>query len=153
MPQVAECPECGNPRDIFGQCPFCNSKVLPTLLVDTIEINLKRGNPLVEEALESLSTHLRNACEYGIKAIVLIHGYGSSGEGGKIKRAVHQALEANYFSDRVDEYYFGENIPNGSHAYQELIKKRPSLKTHLERFKTGNSGITVLLLNARGVYV
>jgi Smr domain len=153
MPPVAECPECGNPRPLFAQCPFCASNALPTLSVDTIEINLKQGQPLVEEALERLSQHLRDASELGIKAIVLIHGYGSSGEGGNIKRAVHHALESNYFSDRVYEYYFGETVPYGSHAYHALIKKRPGLKAHLQRFKVGNSGITVLLLNTSGMYV
>ncbi|MBU3582439.1 Smr/MutS family protein [Polynucleobacter sp. 15G-AUS-farblos] len=152
MTQVAECPECGNPRPLFEQCPYCSSQESPTLALDTIEINLKQGQPLVEEAIESLGNYLRNASELGIKAIVLIHGYGSSGEGGNIKRAVHHALESNYFSDRVHEYYFGETVPYGSHAYHALIKKRPGLKAYLKRFKAGNSGITVLLLNAPGVY-
>lgn len=152
MSPVAECPECGNPRPLFEQCPYCASNESPSLSVDTIEINLKQGQPLVEDALESLTKHLRNASDLGIKAIVLIHGYGSGGEGGNIKRVVHRALESNYFSDRVYEYYYGETVPYGSHAYHALIKKRPGLKAHLQRFKAGNSGITVLLLNSPGMY-
>ena len=153
MPPVAECPECGNPRPLFAQCPFCASHEAPTLSVDTIEINLKQDQPLVEEALERLNQHLRDASALGIKAIVLIHGYGSRGEGGNIKKAIHQALESNYYADRVHEYHFGETVPYGSPAYQALIKKRPGLKAHLQRFKSGNAGITVLLLNAPGMYV
>ena len=147
MPQVAECPECGNLRPLFEGCPHCGSTNAPRLLSDTIEINLKLGQPLVEEAIESLGNHIRESHELGIKAIVLIHGYGASGEGGHIKRAVHQALEANYFSDRVDDFYYGETVPYGSDGYHALIKRRPGLKAYLARFKAGNAGITVLLLN------
>lgn len=148
MTELAQCPECGNVRPVFNECPHCGSTDAPTLSVDTIEINLKHGQPLVEDALENLTEHLRRSIDLGIKAIVLIHGYGSGGEGGQIKRAVHQALENNRYSDRVDEYFFGEQIPSGSAAYQSLIKRRPGLKTYLQQFKIGNPGITVLLLGS-----
>ena len=146
MAEIAQCLECGNVRPVFNPCPHCGSADFPMLSSDTIEINLKHGQPLVEEALENLTEHLRRSIELGIKAIVLIHGYGSGGEGGQIKRAVHQALEGNRFSDRVDEYYYGEQVPAGSPAYQALIKRRPGLKAHLQQFKIGNPGITILLL-------
>jgi DNA invertase Pin-like site-specific DNA recombinase len=113
---------------------------------DTIEINIKQGSPHVEEALDSVTEQLRKCSELGIKAIILIHGYGSSGEGGRIKWALHDALENNRYSDRVDEYFFGENVGYGSVAYQALINRRPGLKRYLKRFKEGNAGMTVLLL-------
>ena len=146
MAEIAQCLVCGNVRPVFGQCPHCGSTEAPSLAVDTIEINLKQGQPLVEDALENLTHHLRRSIDLGIKAIVLIHGYGSGGEGGQIKRAVHQALENNRYSDRVDEYYFGEQVPYGSSAYQLLVKRRPGLKSYLQQFKMGNPGITILLL-------
>ncbi|WP_231969740.1 Smr/MutS family protein [Polynucleobacter necessarius] len=105
--------------------------------------------PYVEEALERLTDYLRKSIEVGVKAIVLIHGYGSSGEGGRIKWAIHDALENNRYSDRVEEYYFGESVPFGSAAYHALLKRRPSLKRYLQRFKEGNAGMTVLLLGSK----
>ena len=148
MAEIAQCPECGNVRPVFDSCPHCGSTDSPTLSVDTIEINLKQGQPLVEDALENLTQTLRCSIDLGIKAIVLIHGYGSGGEGGQIKRAVHQALENNRYSDRVDEYYFGEHVSYGSAAYQSLVKRRPGLKAYLQQFKIGNPGITILLLGS-----
>ena len=91
---------------------------------------------------------MRRSLEIGIKAIVLIHGYGSSGEGGRIKWAIHDALENNRYSDRVDEYYFGEDIAYGSEAYHALHKRRPGLKRYFKRFKEGNAGMMVLLLKS-----
>jgi hypothetical protein len=133
-------------RALFGQCPHCSSIALPTLSSDTIELNIKQDGPYVDEALERLTEYLRKCLEIGIKAIVLIHGYGSSGEGGRIKWAIHDALKNNRYADRVDEYYFGEDVAYGSEAYHSLHKRRPGLKRYLKRFKEGNAGMTVLLL-------
>jgi glycerol dehydrogenase-like iron-containing ADH family enzyme len=145
---TAECPDCGNVRTLFHQCPHCGSDNLPTITTDTIEINIKQGSPYVEEALDELTEQLRKCLELGIKAIILIHGYGSSGQGGRIKWAIHDALENNRYSDRVLEYFFGENVAYGTEAYQALLRRRPGLKRYLKRFKEGNAGMTVLLLGA-----
>jgi hypothetical protein len=148
MAQIAECSECGNTRGLFGDCPHCGTSLLPLLATDVVELNIKQGNPIVEEALEKLARKIQDLQDIGIKAIILIHGYGSSGEGGRIKRAVHEALERNYYADRVLEYFYGENVAYGSSAYQDLMRKRPSLKRYLRHFKASNAGMTVLLLGS-----
>lgn len=146
MTHSFECLECGNPRGMLGECRQCGSEELPIPHGDTMVLNLKFDSPSAEEALDRLTVALRRASEVGIKAMILIHGYGAGGEGGRIKRAVHAALENNYFSDRVDEYHFGEQAAFGSEAYHALLRRRPSLKAHLKHFKEGNAGMTVLLL-------
>ncbi len=133
---------------MFNQCPHCGSSHLPLLSSDTIELNIKQDGPYVDEALERLTDYLRKSLEVGIKAIILIHGYGASGEGGRIKWAIHDALENNHYSDRVDEYHFGENVAFGTDAYHALLTRRPGLKSYLKRFKEGNAGMTVLLLRS-----
>ncbi|WP_231968471.1 Smr/MutS family protein [Polynucleobacter necessarius] len=120
----------------------------PHVISDTVELNIKRGNLSVEEALDNLAAKIRELQELGIKTIVLIHGYGSSGKGGHIKRAVHDALENNCYADRVEEYCFGEMVPYASPVYQSLIKQRPGLKQFLRHFKAANAGMTVLLLGS-----
>jgi hypothetical protein len=140
------CLACGNTRSMSAFCQHCGSADLPLALQDTFVLNLKRDGPSADEALERLTQALRRANEVGIKVMIVIHGYGSSGEGGRIKRALQDALNGNYFADRVDEYFFGEHIPYGSPQYQALLKRRPSLKRHLKYFKEGNAGMTVLLL-------
>ena len=131
---------------MLGECRQCGSKELPMPHSDTIVLNLKFDSPSAEEALERLTVALRRASEVGIKAIIVIHGYGASGEGGKIKWAVHNALENNYFSDRVDEHHFGEQTAFGSDAYHALLRRRPGLKGYLKHFKEGNAGMAVLIL-------
>jgi hypothetical protein len=131
----------------MGNCKHCGSTDLPQVLIDTVVINLETGGPTAEEALERLTQYVRAASEAGIRALIVIHGYGSSGPGGKIKWVVRDALENNYFSDRVDEYYFGEDLAVASSAYHAVIKRRASLKQHLSQFKIGNAGMTVLLMH------
>jgi hypothetical protein len=131
---------------MLGECRQCGAEELPIPHSDTMVLNLKFDSPSAEEALDRLTIGLRRAFEVGIKAIILIHGYGASGEGGKIKWVVHDALENNYFSDRVDEYHFGEQTAFGSEAYYALLRRRPGLKAYLKHFKEGNAGMTVLIL-------
>jgi hypothetical protein len=133
---------------LFGRCPHCGASSLPTLSADTIELNIKAGYPTAEEALDGLTEKIRQLQELGVKAIVLIHGYGSSGEGGRIKQAIHDALENNRYADRVEEFFFGEQVPYGSARCQALLKQRPGLKRYLRHFKAGNAGMTVLLLGS-----
>ena len=152
MPKIqrtlpAECLECGNPRPLIGSCKHCGSTDLPQALTDTVVINLESDGPTAEEALERLTHQVRAASEAGIRALIVIHGYGSSGPGGKIKWVVRNALENNYFSDRVDEYYFGEDLAFASSGYNVVIKRRSSLKQHLSQFKMGNAGMTLLLMH------
>jgi uridine kinase len=90
--------------------------------------------------------HIRAAAEVQIRVLIVIHGYGSSGRGGSIRRTVREALENNFFSDRVDEYYHGEDLAHRSELYQALIKRRPTLKQHLKQLKEGNAGMTLLIM-------
>jgi hypothetical protein len=131
----------------MGNCKHCGSTDLPQALTDTVVINLESDGPTAEEALERLTHQVRAASEAGIRALIVIHGYGSSGPGGKIKWVVRNALENNYFSDRVDEYYFGEDLAFASSGYHAVIKRRSSLKQHLSQFKMGNAGMTLLLMH------
>lgn len=146
MTHAFECPECGNSRGLMGECRQCGSQDLPMPHSDTMVLNLKFDNPSAEEALDRLTIGLRRASEVGIKVMILIHGYGASGQGGRIKWAVHDALENNYFSDRVDEYHYGEQTPFGSESYHGLLRRRPGLKAYLQHFKEGNAGMTILIL-------
>lgn len=46
MAQIAECSECGNPRELFGGCSHCGSLQAPILGTDVIELNIKYGIPV-----------------------------------------------------------------------------------------------------------
>lgn len=55
------------------------------MAVKVREVNIEKGHPPVDEAMRRMVNGLTTAKREGIKSVVLIHGYGSSGEGGAIK--------------------------------------------------------------------
>ena len=140
------CVVCGNSRVMMGDCPHCGTSDSPIADTDTITINLELGSPTAEEALDVLTAHIRSASDLKIRTLVAIHGYGSTGKGGSIKRMVRDSLEKNFFADRVDEYIHGEDLAHRNNLYQDLVKRRPSLKNVFKSFKEGNPGMTILLM-------
>jgi hypothetical protein len=148
MAQLAECLDCGNARSLLDECPYCGSLASPRLNSDTVELNIKEGGPTVDEALDLLTERIRTLHELGIKNIVLIHGYGSSGVGGRIRWAIRDALDNNRYADRVEEYFFGETVPYGSYDYHQLVRRRPGLERHSKSFRADNPGMTILLLGS-----
>ena len=53
-----------------------------------IELNIEYNNPTVSSALQKLKNSLATYKRQGTKAVIVIHGYGSTGVGGSIKTAV-----------------------------------------------------------------
>lgn len=51
------------------------------------ELNLELGRPDAAEALRRLAAEVEAARHLGIPAMKLIHGYGSSGRGGRLRTA------------------------------------------------------------------
>lgn len=52
---------------------------------DLREVNLERGMPTADQAVKQLAFYIHNSRAQGYKVLKLIHGYGSSGTGGKIR--------------------------------------------------------------------
>ena len=51
------------------------------------ELNLELGRPDAAEALRRLAAEVEAARKMGTPAMKLVHGYGSSGKGGRIRTA------------------------------------------------------------------
>ena len=146
-----ECPLCGNPRALLGEtCQSCGSTDTPFAHVEFWKVDLEQGAPLVEEAMEKLTFAVRAGAAAGLRALILVHGYGSSGSGGRIGRAVREGLEANHWADRVEEFIYCEDLLQGSPRLAHLPRHRAALERELRRSRMlGNSGATVLLLRKK----
>ena len=57
------------------------------------EVDLERGMPTMRAALQQLSFELRRGRSLGCAAVKLIHGYGSSGKGGRIRVEARRRLD------------------------------------------------------------
>jgi hypothetical protein len=106
------------------------------------EVNIERGSPAVETAVRNMVNELSTAKRAGYKAVILIHGYGSSGSGGAIKPAVREKLKERSLSGIVRDFTGGEDWMNRKRDFTEVCSQLKDYNNNIE----SNRGITVILL-------
>jgi hypothetical protein len=106
------------------------------------EVNLEYGSPTVDTAVRNMVSQLGTCKGQGCKAVILVHGYGSSGVGGGIKAAVRSKLRDPSMSGIVRSYCGGEQWYQKK---RELLGFCRSLSDH-QRKIDGNQGVTVVIL-------
>ena len=109
------------------------------------EVNIKQGMPTVDTAMKYVEQAFSRAKAYGYPVIKLIHGYGSSGSGGKIKTAVHRELSKYKSTGKIREFVAGENFTLFDPATQRIIAAYPDITRDGDYLKA-NQGITVILI-------
>lgn len=105
------------------------------------EVNLEFGMPRVEDAVRNMNNALISQKRMGTKAVILIHGYGSTGVGGNIKPAVMRALSQPSMRGIVRAYVSGENWYSKK---KEMLALCRELKDYEGRIN-GNDGVTVVV--------
>ncbi len=106
------------------------------------EINLEYGCPTVDLAVRNMVSQLGTCKRQGYRAVILIHGYGSSGVGGTIKTAVRSKLKESSLSGIV------RTCCDGEHWFEkkkELLRICQPLSDY-QRKIDGNQGVTVVIL-------
>lgn len=144
------CEVCGNEIECSqGCCPFCQAEcVVPVLQAEGPVhriINLEKGLPLVQQALQRLEMELLTGSRQRLKILTLIHGYGSSGEGGAIKEAVLRRLQFFLYQGRIKAIIRGEELENRTGHGRQLMRRFPFLLTHRD-LNRANPGITLVIL-------
>jgi len=148
---IRECEVCGNelPDGAFT-CPYCDSRQSgghrPAASGEPVRtVNVEAGLPTVEEGLARLESELWRAIGDGVRVVRVIHGWGSTGTGGKLRTACRVYLAKHEKSRQVKRTVPGEAYSKSTTAGQELLKRCPSLKDSL-RTDTTNPGITFVVL-------
>jgi hypothetical protein len=106
------------------------------------EINLEYGSPTVDAAVRNMVSQLGTCKGQGFKAVILVHGYGSSGMGGGIKIAVRNKLREPSLSGIIRTCCGGENWYEKK---RELLGLCQPLSEY-QRKIDGNQGVTVVIL-------
>ncbi|HMM20453.1 MAG TPA: Smr/MutS family protein [Selenomonadales bacterium] len=110
-----------------------------------IIINLEHGMPTVEQANRRLAGELIRARAQGAKVVKIIHGYGSSGVGGKLKIGVQAALSDRKKRGEIREAVPGEYWSIFDERARRVLEAHPDLNRDRD-FERGNAGITIILL-------
>ena len=109
------------------------------------EINLEVGKPFVEQAIQRLTMEVQRSRKLGCTVLKIIHGYGSSGKGGRIRVEARACLirmkERGELRDVIPGEEFTIFEPQTLAAFQRCpsLRRDPDLERH-------NNGVTIILL-------
>ena len=107
------------------------------------EINLEEGMPTCDEALSELKVAVQSAKQNKYKCLIIIHGYGSSGKGGKIREKARQWLNAQVRNGKLKTVINGEDFNIFNSKALELKNKYKELESLT---RVTNHGVTVVEL-------
>ena len=113
-----------------------------TLICD---LNLEESMPTVEEAIRRMILGFQEMRVSGVKLVRLIHGYGSTGRGGKIRVGVRKELEAMTASRRIRGFVTGGKLSPYSAESRNLADRFPEV-VHDRDYGKCNQGITIVIL-------
>jgi hypothetical protein len=108
-------------------------------------VNLEEGRPTVNVALLRLDHALSAARTDGVPLLKLIHGYGSSGVGGRLREEIWKALDRLKRDGVISGFIPGEDFRLSNEAAWALVKRDKAIKEDRD-FGRGNRGITMVIL-------
>ncbi len=108
-------------------------------------VNLEDGMPFVEEAVRRMNIGLQEMRVSGVKLVRLIHGYGSSGRGGKIGAGVRKELEQMKKRRSIRGFVAGEEFGPYSEDSRKLADQYPEIVRDPD-YGRCNHGITIVII-------
>jgi len=108
-------------------------------------LNVEAGMPTVEQARQHLLTELRQAKQSGVRAMKIIHGYGSSGKGGALRDGLRKSLLRRKKEGLVTRVIFGEKWSVFEEDARHALECCPELKSDRD-LNRSNAGITIVVL-------
>lgn len=113
--------------------------------MDIQVINLEAGMPTVAVARTRMNQALRSAKAGGVKVVKLIHGYGSSGPGGKIKADVQSQLAQKKRAGTIRDFVKGEDFSPFDSSARAILNAVPAAAKDSD-YSRSNHGVTLVLL-------
>jgi len=112
---------------------------------DFITVNLEEGMPTVDIALRRLSGELVTARAHRVVAVKFIHGYGSSGTGGRLRVAIQKELERLKNKGAIKSWIPGENWEIFNIEAIKFLDSCEALRSDRDLGRH-NNGISMVLL-------
>ncbi len=106
-------------------------------------VNLEAGLPSLDEARRRLLAEIEAARQEGVRVLKVVHGYGSSGSGGKLCVGIRKSLRLRVKEGKAVTVVPGERFSSDTNEARELVKRYPFLRGDRD-FNRMNPGITVV---------
>ncbi len=100
---------------------------------------------MVETALKKMENELARARADRVRVVTLIHGYGSSGKGGKIRTECRKLLDHMGREKKINQLIFGEEFRKRTGPGKALLKRFPQLERDFSS-DFSNPGVTIVVL-------
>ena len=109
------------------------------------EVNLEAGKPLVDQAIKRLTCELSHSRALGCTVLKIIHGYGSSGTGGRIRTESRKYLSRLREQGKIQDFIRGEDFSIFQEPTRRAFLRCGELRQDhdLDRY---NNGVTFILL-------
>jgi hypothetical protein len=114
--------------------------------VSTLRIlNIEADLPTLDEARRRTIDVIRQARREGVRVLKVIHGYGSSGKGGKLCVGLRKSFALRRKEGLIKEFIRGEDFSIFNPAVLSLLETAPELRGDPD-LDAINEGVTLLLL-------
>jgi len=107
-------------------------------------VNIKKGFPDSEYAIFLLEKEIEYSKKEGNRVLVFIHGYGSKGYGGEIKRKVEVKLKEMKNKKQIITFVSGDCWSQTNADVVEICNIAPELAIS-SQVAGINSGVTIVL--------
>ena len=109
-------------------------------------INLKQDFPPSDVAVANMEIAIEAFSKTDTRLLKVIHGYGSHGVGGEIKKLAHKRLAELKKQKKILDYIPGEKFGEEQKHSDFIFQNFPELLVDLD-LKNYNSGVTLIFLN------
>jgi hypothetical protein len=111
------------------------------------EFDAKTGMPQADLACASFRSFISEVSAIGGGVARILHGYGSSGVGGKIRTMVRSDLARMTDAGSVTAWIPAEEWCSGRHDAADFLEVLPELRAHPD-LRSQNPGVTFVLVPA-----
>jgi hypothetical protein len=107
--------------------------------------NIEADLPTLDDARRRVIDELKRAKREGVRALKVIHGYGSSGKGGALCVGLRKSFGLRKKEGAIKEFIAGEDFSIFNDAVLALLEAVPELRGDPDLNAT-NQGVTVVWL-------
>jgi hypothetical protein len=107
--------------------------------------NVEAGFPSLEEARQQVIAEIRRAKREQVRVLKVIHGYGSTGTGGKLCVGLRKSFGLRKQEGVIKDFIRGEDFSIFNDGVLNLLEAVPELRGDPDLGAT-NEGVTVLWL-------
>jgi len=109
------------------------------------EVNIKEDMPTASDAIKRVTFHISRSRALGYTAVKIIHGYGSSGKGGRIRTETRSYLQRQKEKRMIKDFIPGEQFSIFNEATRNAFAVCDELR-HDSDLERSNNGVTIVIL-------